>query len=241
MPTNFRLPMSTQLRLEISGQTAAVASKRNSGEWLSYSNFVDKLAKPLNTPGEELHHMTTGMSGEAGELLDISKKVWIYTKPINVIHLIEELGDLRWYYQGALNMLGLTDEDIQAANTIKLMKRYPEGVYSDSAAIARADKAPGEDKERHVSPRKFMGMPPKEPPTRHPSTYVSSSESKPLPDAVYDKHCSMTPTQQTALRAEMQQQTEKHLAALEERLKGLGEQDETSHEKAGVFRNGDPK
>lgn len=176
MPTKFRLDLQEPLRSNISGQTAAVRSKRESGEWCSYPQFVENLGKPLDRMASELHHHTTGMAGEAGELLDASKKVWIYDKPVDVEHIIEEMGDLRWYYQSMLNMLGITDEDIQAANTVKLRKRYPEGVYSNEQAIKRADKAPT------PAPRKFMGMPPKEPPTRHPSTYVSSIESKPLPD-----------------------------------------------------------
>lgn len=170
MPTNFRLDLQEPLRSNISGQTAAVRSKRESGEWCSYPQFVENLGKPLNSAAVELHHHTTGMAGEAGELLDASKKVWIYEKPVDVEHIIEEMGDLRWYYQAMLNMLGLKDEDIQAANTIKLQKRYPDGVYSNEQAIARADKTP------QPAPRKFMGMP-----------KVSSSESKPLPDdmAIY--------------------------------------------------------
>lgn len=152
MPTNFRLQLEDQFRSAISGQTAAVASKRKSGEWAPYSEFVDNLGKRMPTEGDELHHHTTGMAGEAGELLDASKKVWIYGKPVDVAHIIEEMGDLRWYYQAMLNMLGMTDEDIQASNTVKLMKRYPEGVYSSEAAIARADKKP------EIAPRNFIGM-----------------------------------------------------------------------------------
>lgn len=153
MPTRFRLQLDAQLKDNISGQTAAVRSKRQSGEWAPYAQFVENLGKEMSTPGEEAHHHTTGMSGEAGELLDITKKTWIYGKPLDIEHIIEEMGDLRWYYQSMLNMLGLTDEDIQAANTVKLQKRYPSGVYSNEQAIARADKAPA------PAPRKFMGMP----------------------------------------------------------------------------------
>lgn len=181
MPTKFRLDLQEPLRSNISGQTAAVRSKRDSGEWCSYPQFVENLGKPLDRMSSELHHHTTGMAGEAGELLDASKKVWIYDKPVDVEHIVEEMGDLRWYYQAMLNMLGLTDEDIQAANTIKLRKRYPEGVYSNEQAIQRADKAIPVG----TNTRKFMGMPAPEPKTRHPSTYVSSSDMKPLPDDVH--------------------------------------------------------
>lgn len=155
MPTKFRLELQEPLKSNISGQTLAIRAKRTSGEFCSYAQFVENLGKEMNTMAEELHHHTTGMSGEAGELLDATKKVWIYGKPVDVEHIIEEMGDLRWYYQSMLNTLGLTDEDIQAANTVKLMKRYPSGSFSPEQAIARADKPkePGAD-------RSFIGQRP---------------------------------------------------------------------------------
>lgn len=153
MPAKFRLELARELYNRIKGQTAAVRSKRQSGEWIPYPQFIEKLAKGMNTIAEEAHHYTTGMAGESGELIDITKKSWIYEKPLDIEHILEEMGDLRWYYQGMLNLLGLTDEDIQAVNTVKLLKRYPDGVYSNERAIARADKAaPGSD-------RKFFGKP----------------------------------------------------------------------------------
>lgn len=239
MPTRFRLALDAQFKDTISGQTAAVRSKRQSNEWVPYAAFVENLGKEMATPGEEAHHHTTGMAGEAGELLDITKKTWIYGKPLDIEHIIEEMGDLRWYYQSMLNMLGLTDEDIQAANTIKLMKRYPNGVYSNADAIARADKAGEQEEARHApAPRKFMGMPPKEPPTRHPSTYVSSSESKPLPDdAVYDDHC-MTPARQNELAARIKE----HMSARDVRqehtavMRELGQHESDGQEHSDIMR-----
>lgn len=116
-----------------------------------YPEFVEKLFKHMATPADTLHHAATGMAGEAGELLDASKKHWAYGKQIDVRNLIEELGDLRFYYQATLNMLGLDDHDIMAFNMKKLLERYPGGEYSDAAAINRADKA------AEGSARKFIG------------------------------------------------------------------------------------
>lgn len=149
---NFKVKLPTDLHEQVVQDTLLIGAKRTEGVYVSYPDFVNRLMKAMNTPAEELHHACTGMAGEAGELLDASKKVWVYNKLLDVPHVIEELGDLRFYYQAALNMLGLTDADIQAANTVKLMKRYPEGIYSDSAAQARKDKDPAYD-------RKFMGKP----------------------------------------------------------------------------------
>jgi len=158
MPTKYRLELQEPLKSNISGQTLAIRAKRTSGEFCSYPQFVENLGKEMPDAASEAHHHTTGMAGESGELLDITKKSWIYGKPIDVEHIIEEMGDLRWYYQSMLNMLGLTDEDIQAANTVKLMKRYPSGVFSPEQAIARADKPPAPPKEPGAD-RNFIGKP----------------------------------------------------------------------------------
>lgn len=114
--------------------------KQRLEELPSYAEFVDNLMKALPTEAEELHHAATGIAGEAGEILDQTKKVWIYGKELNVEHLIEELGDLRFYYQALLNMLRITDEEVQAQNIKKLRARYVDGKYSDQHAIERRDK-----------------------------------------------------------------------------------------------------
>lgn len=105
-----------------------------------YEDFVAALAKPMPTPVENLLHMAVGMSGEAGELLDAVKKVWAYNKQPDFENLIEELGDLYFYFQGMLNFLGLDVEFIKRMNQDKLSKRFPNIAYSDLHAQARLDK-----------------------------------------------------------------------------------------------------
>jgi len=105
-----------------------------------YQNFVEVLFKKMETPAATLMHASVGLSGETGELLDACKKQWVYGKPLDVENVIEELGDIRFYYQAALNHLGVTDEQVIAANRLKLEKRYPDLVYKDEHAIARLDK-----------------------------------------------------------------------------------------------------
>lgn len=86
-----------------------------------------------------LWHMGTGVAGEAGELLDAIKKHVVYGQDLDLTNVIEELGDLEFYYAGIRIALGITREQILEYNMNKLTKRY--GVrYSDGAAIARVDK-----------------------------------------------------------------------------------------------------
>lgn len=106
----------------------------------AYSVFVERLFKKMETPAATLMHASIGLSGESGELLDACKKQWIYGKELDAVNVIEELGDIRFYYQAALNHIGLTDYDIIEANRIKLAKRYPDQAYKDEHAIARLDK-----------------------------------------------------------------------------------------------------
>lgn len=135
MSTNHRIDLPADLLAGISQAVSIVDIAH-----IPYDNFVEGLMKGMATPADELLHATVGMSGEAGELLDAAKKVWVYNKPLDVTNVVEELGDLRFYYQALLNMLNLTDEQVRAYNVRKLLKRYPGGVYTDAAAQARADK-----------------------------------------------------------------------------------------------------
>jgi NTP pyrophosphatase (non-canonical NTP hydrolase) len=88
----------------------------------------------------ELWHMATGISGEAGELLDAVKKHVIYNKPLDVENAIEEVGDLLFYIEGMCQLLNITMEEAKQKNIAKLMVRYSGGTYSDTAAQERADK-----------------------------------------------------------------------------------------------------
>lgn len=113
---------------------------------VAYAEFVCSLVKDprdilttLDYPKIDLLHMTLGISGEAGELLDAVKKQVVYNKPIDRQNLIEELGDIEFYMEGMRQCLGLTRQEVIEANVAKLGKRY-SGKYSDEQAIARKDK-----------------------------------------------------------------------------------------------------
>lgn len=117
----------------------------------AHQDMVRGLAKP----GEEIlktlspgmvhaWHMSTGMAGEAGEILDFVKKLAIYNKPLDEKardKLIEELGDLEFYIEGLRQAFGFSREFILAENIRKLGKRYKDHKYSDQQAIDRKDQA----------------------------------------------------------------------------------------------------
>jgi NTP pyrophosphatase (non-canonical NTP hydrolase) len=110
-------------------------------------DMVLALAKPgqqlVNeiTPDKaHLNHMCLGIAGEVGELIDCVKKHTIYGKPLDLANLMEEVGDLLFYTVGILNLTGMNMFECMAHNQAKLAERYKNHVYSDQAAIDRADK-----------------------------------------------------------------------------------------------------
>ena len=111
-----------------------------------YSDFVavrtkggEDILSSLDPGKCDLLHMTIGVCGEAGELLDCVKKHIIYGQPLDQEWLIEELGDIEFYLQGIRNASGLPREHIIKKNVEKLQKRYPVQ-YSNEKALSRDDK-----------------------------------------------------------------------------------------------------
>lgn len=113
-------------------------------ERLPYSTFVRRLAKQMPDPVQDAVHAAVGISGEAGELLDAIKKVWVYDKALDRQNVVEELGDLRFYMQHLMNVLAISESEVIEHNVKKLQVRYASGTYSNEQAQARADKQEGE-------------------------------------------------------------------------------------------------
>ncbi len=114
-----------------------------------YRLMVMRLAKSgqaikddLTPADAHLLHMSLGVCGEAGELLDCVKRMAIYRKPLDMENLIEELGDLEFYLEGVRTAAGIERAMCLAANKRKLAIRY-DRFYSDQRAQERADKATG--------------------------------------------------------------------------------------------------
>lgn len=124
----------------------------------AYAMFVKSRAKKMGSDISDIMHATIGLSGEAGEAIDVAKKSWVHCKPLDEAHLKEELGDALFYIQHACNLLGCTFADLIASNIAKLEKRYPAG-YSDQAAQERADKQTSNiciEQEKYLNVKKEM-------------------------------------------------------------------------------------
>lgn len=82
---------------------------------------------------------------ECSAILDIAKKQWVYGKDVDVVALHLHTERMLTAYRDLILFYGWSDGHIQRVNREKLAKRYPAGVYTNEAAIARADKAPSDE------------------------------------------------------------------------------------------------
>lgn len=82
-----------------------------------------------------------GVGGEAGEVVDIIKKVLHHKVPFESVRtkLILEMGDLHWYLEYLSAVIGTTLEEIRNANVAKLRARHPNG-WSPESQQAKADE-----------------------------------------------------------------------------------------------------
>ena len=102
------------------------------------SDFAALLARltELETQDADTPRLLTaafGMSAEAGELVEIIKKILLQGKSYNednVIHMKKEAGDVLWYLSQLCIALDTTFEELMEINYQKLSARYPEGTFS---------------------------------------------------------------------------------------------------------------
>jgi hypothetical protein len=80
----------------------------------------------------------------AGDLLDLTKKAWVYEQEPRWGTMREYISLLRAHLDSLYTFFGTSYEEVISLNISKLLKRYPAG-YSNEAAKVRADG----DVERH--------------------------------------------------------------------------------------------
>lgn len=81
---------------------------------------------------ERLHTAADGLSAEAGEFMEIVKKITFQGKPYsedNIFHMKRELGDIMWYFANACMALNMDPYEIIEENIRKLESRYPGGKF----------------------------------------------------------------------------------------------------------------
>ena len=96
-----------------------------------YQCLAQRTSNPDLTNWQKVQNGCYGMCGEAGECIDILKKVEFQGHTFDPNKLLDELGDVLWYVAQTATGLGVTLEYVAQHNVDKLMKRYPDGFDSE--------------------------------------------------------------------------------------------------------------
>ena len=105
-----------------------------SDESKDFVTLADRLVE-LDKKGANIERLLTagvGLNAEAGEFLEIIKKMIFQGKPRsedNREHLVIELGDAIWYIANACMALEVSFDEVVKLNVEKLKKRYPGGQF----------------------------------------------------------------------------------------------------------------
>ena len=137
--------MSNQVDLKKYQEFVQAVTSKESNDLTSFMNRLDRLDanyEAYGSDGEYMHGpdinvpllMTgaIGLTAEAGELIEIVKKMLFQGKPLNeenLFHMKRELGDIMWYWINTCRALELDPNEVIAENVKKLQARYPGGHF----------------------------------------------------------------------------------------------------------------
>jgi NTP pyrophosphatase (non-canonical NTP hydrolase) len=102
-------------------------------ESIDFPTIMDRLDSLRSI---RLLHAAMGMETEVGEFMDQLKKHFFYGKELDIVNLMEEVGDLLWYVSVALDELGYPMEKVMEININKLKARY-KGKFKETQAKNR--------------------------------------------------------------------------------------------------------
>ena len=103
-----------------------------------YQQLAMTTLNPELSEKDVLINGVMGLCGESGEAIDIVKKWLAQGHELDKEKLAKELGDICWYLAETATALGLSLEDIMAANIEKLRRRYPQG-FDTQKSINRTE------------------------------------------------------------------------------------------------------
>ena len=126
--SNMTKVIDTNKYIEFVRQTTSPASS-------DFAALLSRLTELEVTDDADVPRLMTaafGISAEAGELVEIIKKILLQGKSYNednVIHMKKEAGDVLWYLSQLCIALDTTFEELMEINYQKLSARYPEGTF----------------------------------------------------------------------------------------------------------------
>lgn len=114
-------------------------SSSNSVTNLTPSEYIDAVKRTesphffVDAVNHRILHGAVGCVTESAELLDAIKKSLFYGKPLDLVNIQEELGDLLYYTFLTIDACGGDFEQIIVTNRNKLAARYGDKFSAESA------------------------------------------------------------------------------------------------------------
>ena len=105
-----------------------------------YQKAAARTLPHLSSEQEDIQHMLFGMMTELGELVDSYKKHYAYGKELDMVNVMEEMGDIMWYWAGMCTITGINAEYTLQVNIDKLRARYPEKFSEELAKNRDTEK-----------------------------------------------------------------------------------------------------
>lgn len=137
--------MNKQVDLQKYKEFVQAVTSKESNDLTEFMNRLDRLDANYESYGPDGEYMhgpninvpllltgAIGLNSEAGELIEIVKKMLFQGKPLNdenLFHMKRELGDIMWYWINTCRALDLDPNDVIAENVRKLEARYPGGKF----------------------------------------------------------------------------------------------------------------
>lgn len=147
--------MTKQIDLNKYQEFVQAVTSDPSNDLTSFLNRVDRLDANYEAFGSEGEYMygpdinvpllmtaCFGLAAEAGEFIEVPKKIIFQGKPLDeaaVFHMKRELGDVMWYWINACRALNVDPNDVILENIKKLESRYPGGHFDAFYSENRKD------------------------------------------------------------------------------------------------------
>jgi NTP pyrophosphatase (non-canonical NTP hydrolase) len=103
---------------------------------MDFNEYQQLAARTAKEDREEMLNYGLGISGEAGEVSDMIKKVRFQGHSYSKEEVCKELGDVLWYVSQIARLTALPLEYVAEQNILKLKKRYPNG-FSEERSVNR--------------------------------------------------------------------------------------------------------
>jgi NTP pyrophosphatase (non-canonical NTP hydrolase) len=106
-----------------------------------YREDVERTAGDFGGQPENVKYAAMGLPEEAGEVAGVLKK-WLYHgHPFKRAKLVEELGDLLFYFCRLLNLFNISFYEVLEFNIKKRKTRYPNG-FDPERSVNRKEYDP---------------------------------------------------------------------------------------------------